>query len=125
MPAFHGKQGIVDFAGLTFEVTSFTIDATADTAEATIMDVTAIGPTVHWKDYVIGFKDWTASVEAVLPAAGVGIAALGTEAALGLDTTAGLDWAGTAICTGISPSVGDDAARVTMTFQGVAQLTAV
>jgi hypothetical protein len=125
MAAFHGRRGIVDFTGLTFEITSFTVDATADTAECTILNSAAVTSATHWKDYLVGYKDWTATVEGVLPALGVGLAALGTEAALGLDTTDGLDWAGTAICTGVSmANDSGDVGRCTMTFQGVAALTA-
>lgn len=125
MAAFHGKQGVATFAGLTFEITAFTIDATCDTADVSIMNVAAPAAATHWKDYVAGFKDWTAVTECVEPAAGHGIAALGTEAALTLDTTAGLSYAGTAICTTCSPSISTtDAGRVTMNFQGVAQLAA-
>lgn len=125
MSAFHGRKGIVDFAGLTFEITSFGVDATCDTAECTVLNSATVTSATHWKDYLPGFKDWTATVEGVLPAAGVGLAALGTEASLGLDTTDGLDWAGTAICTGVSMSNNaDDVGRCTLTFQGVAALTA-
>ncbi|KKN58269.1 hypothetical protein LCGC14_0553490 [marine sediment metagenome] len=125
MAALHGRRGIVDFTGLTFEITSFTVDATADTAESTILNSAAVTSATHWKSYLAGYKDWTATVEAVLPVAGAGLAALGTTAALGLDTTDGLDWAGNAICTGVSMSNGtDDVARATFAFQGIAALTA-
>ena len=125
MAAFHGRRGIVDFTGLTFEVTSFTVDATADTAESTILNSASVTSATHWKSYLAGFKDWTATVEAVLPAAGAGLAALGTTAALGLDTTDGLDWAGNALCTNVSITNGaDDTTRATFAFQGIAALTA-
>ncbi len=125
MAAIHGKRGVADFTSLTFDMISFTIDATADTADTTIMAAAAVTSATHWKDWVAGFKDWTATVECIEPAAGGGIAALGTEAALGLDTTAGLDYAGSAICTGFSPSISvDGAALLTLTFQGTGQLTA-
>lgn len=125
MAAFHGKRGTASFTSLTFEMLSFTIDATADTAECTVMDSSAVAAAKHWKDYVIGFKDWTATVEVLEPAAGVGIAALGTEATLTLDGTVGLAYSGTAICTGVSPAVdAHDTGKCTLTFQGVDQLSA-
>ena len=34
MAAFHGKQGSGSFTSLTFEITGFTVDATADVAES-------------------------------------------------------------------------------------------
>ena len=126
MTAFHGKRGVVDFTGLTFEITSFTVNATIDTAESTVMDTAASSiTTAHWKSYLPGWKDWSATVEAVMPAAGIGITAIGTEAALSLDTTDGLDWAGTAICTGISmTNPSDDIGKVTLSFEGVAAIAA-
>ena len=125
MTAFHGQRGVVTFTGLTFDITSFTVDATADTAESSIMSSVAVTSATHWKSYLPGYKDWTATVEGVLPALGVGLAVLGTTAALGLDTTAGLDYTGNAICTGISMNVdANDVARCTMTFQGIAGLVA-
>lgn len=125
MTAFHGQRGVVTFTNLVFEITSFSVDATADTAEATVMNPAAVTSATHWKLHLPGYKDWTATVEGVLPATGVGLAALGTTAALGLDTTAGLDWAGNAICTGVSMvNDSNDAARCTMSFQGIAALTA-
>jgi hypothetical protein len=125
MAAFHGKRGVATFTNLTFELQSWSIDATADTADVSVMDVSAAGATKHWKDYVAGFKDWTATAECLEPAAGGGIAALGTEATLTMDSTDGLAYAGTAICTGFSPSSSvDDAGRLTLSFQGVSQLAA-
>ena len=125
MAAIHGKQGSADFTGLTFEMASFTIDATADTADASVMASTTPSSATHWKNYVAGFKDWTATVEVLEPAAGAGLGALGTEAVLSLDATVGLDYTGSAICTGYSPSIDSaDAGRCTLTFQGVGALTA-
>jgi len=125
MTAFHGKKGVVDFTGLTFEITSFTVNAIAETVESTVMSSVSVTSATHWKTHLVGFKDWNASVEGVMPAAGIGITALGTEAALSLDATTGKDWAGTAICTGISMVNGaDDAGRVSMSFEGVAALIA-
>ncbi len=125
MAAFHGLKGIVDFTGLTFEITSFTVDANIEMAETTVMSSVPQTSATHWKTFLPGFKDWTATVEAVMPAAGIGLTTVGTEAALGLDSTDGKDWAGTAICTGISlTNPADDVGRVSLSFQGVAALTA-
>ena len=125
MAAFHGKRGAAIFAGLTFEMLSFTIDATADVADASVMAAAAVTASTHWKNSVAGFKDWTATVEVLEPVGGGGLAALGTSGTLTLDTTAGLSYGGTAICTGYSPSIDkDDAGRLTLTFQGTAVLAA-
>ena len=125
MAAFHGNRGVVTFTGFTFEITSFTVDATADMADSTVSNAAAVTSATHWKTSLPGYKDWTATVEGVLPVAGVGLAALGTSASLGMDTTAGLNWSGNAYCTGVSmTNSSDDVARCTMTFQGIAALTA-
>lgn len=124
MAAIHGKRGSGSFTNLTFEMSSFTIDATAGTADSTVMNSAAVTSATHWKDYVAGFKDWTASCELLEPAAGGGIAGLGTEAALTLDSVDGLAYSGSAICTGFSPTIGDDAGRLTLNFQGTGQLSA-
>lgn len=125
MAAFHGKRGTASFTSLTFEITSFTVDATADVADASVMNAAAVTASTHWKDSVTGFKDWTATCECLEPAAGGGLAALGSEATLTLDTTAGLSYAGTAICTGYSMTNDkDDAGRLSLSFQGVAVLAA-
>lgn len=124
MAAFHGKKGSATFTNLTFEITSFTVDAVAGVADSTVMDVNAVTSATHWRDYVAGFKDWTATCECLEPAAGGGLAALGTEAALGLDATDGLDYAGSAICTGFGVTIGDDAGRLTLSFQGTGTLSA-
>lgn len=125
MAAFHGKRGTGTFTGLSFEFISFTISATCDVAEGTIMDASAVAAATHWKDYLPGFKDWTATVEALEPAAGIGIAALGTEATLTLDTTDGLSYSGTAINIGIAPTNdANDIGKCSLSFQGTAQLSA-
>lgn len=125
MAAFHGKRASGTFSGLTLEITSFTIDATVDTVDATVMDPTALAAGTHWKTYVIGFKDWTATIDCILPLAGIGLTALGTESELTLDmtVTGGRLYKGNAICTGISPATGADAGGTcTLSFQGTDQL---
>ena len=118
MAAFHGKSGVVTFSGGVFEVLSWTANATADTAEATVMVGTG------WKTFKAGFLDWTATVECVMPATG----AVGTlETFLGSSATLTLDgggsnpnYFGTALCTGFSPSLdANDVGKLTYTFQGV------
>jgi len=119
MAAMHGKGGTGVFSGLTFELLSWSIDGTADIAEATDMGDT-------WKTYLAGFTDWTATCETNLPKTGAGVAALGTSQTLTFDTAAdgGLAYAGTAICTGFSPSADKDSvATCTLTFQGSGTLS--
>ena len=120
MAAIHGKTGTASFTSLTFELLSWSIDATADTAEAT-----AMGATNGAKIYLAGFIDWTATCEVLTPAAGVGLVAIGTTAALTLvpATGTGKDYVGNAICTGVGvASEKDGVLTSTLSFQGSGQL---
>lgn len=123
--AIHGKRGVGTFTGLTFNVLSYTFNITCDMAESTVMSAAALAATAHWKAFLPGFKDWTATVECILPAAGIGLTAAGTEAALTIDETdtGGRIYTGNAICTGIGPaSTSASIAACTLTFQGTDQL---
>ena len=84
--------------------------------------------TATWKTHKAGFKDWTASVECVLPATGaVGTLTdfLGSEATLTLDGGgSNPNFSGNAIVTGFSPSTdANDVAKLTYNFQGSGTLT--
>lgn len=136
MAVFHGKNGKVmwDSSGGGNEkelehCTSWSVDVTADVADATAMEDT-------WKGYVAGFNDWTATVECHFDSAGldVPLATGGTEA-LGEETPAKLElWLdetggaikvlyGSAICNGISAADdANDTVKVTYSFQGIAVL---
>lgn len=126
MAVFHGKRGAGSFTGLTFEILSYTITATCDMTEGTVMSVAALAATAHWRTFISGFKDWTATVDCVLPLGGMGaMTVCGTEAALTIDETdtGGRIYTGNAICTRISPSASaNDIGRCTLTFQGTDQL---
>ena len=125
MAAFHGRNGKITFALGSFEVRSFSVEATCDAAEATIMNSASVTSATHWKDYLPGFKDWTASCELIEPATGSGLLGLGTESTLTLESSGGLAYSGTAICTSIGAAVdAQDIASASWSFQGTAQLTA-
>jgi len=115
MAALHGKGGSASFTGLTMEVLSWSANATADVDESTVMGSAT-------KTYLAGYNDWTASVECVLPAAGMGVigTVLGSSATLTLNTAAGgRKYSGTAICTGISPASSKDGkGTCSYNFQG-------
>ena len=121
--AIHGKQGTVSFSGLTFLLQSFSMDAVADTAEASVMDTSTVSSATHWKDFLPGYKTWSGTAEVLEGNSGVGMAALGTETTLTMDTTAGFCYSGTAICTGIG--ITQDAQGIptaSCTFQGTSTL---
>ncbi len=61
MAMIHGKGGSVTWAGsgaVGAEITSWSLSATADTAESTNMASAS-----QWKEFLAGFKGWTATVE--------------------------------------------------------------
>ena len=135
MAAFSGKQGQVTFATTAVSsVLSWSIDATCDVADASIMDVSAAGVTKHWKDYIAGFKDWTATVECNLDDGGID-PDLDTDFAQDTDgialvffcgITAGgsRKYSGNAIITNIAPSTDlNDVAKVTYSIQGSGTLS--
>ena len=126
MAVFHGKRGAASFTGLTFEMISWTLSVTCDMAGSSVMDNSALGATKHWNLYVSGHKDWTATIECVLPLGGMGAMTIaGTEAALTItqvDTGARV-YTGNAICTGIAPSASATSlGACTLSFQGTDQL---
>jgi len=116
--AFHGFNGEVTFTNLILtSLISWSVESSADMAEITDMGDT-------WKTYLPGFKDWTATVDVLLPTTGI-VTTLATE--LGSTATLTLltvtastpTYSGTAFCTGISVSAGTDGpVTATFTFQG-------
>ncbi len=143
MAAFSGKQGSVEFNNAVTpiaNVLSWTIDATADVADATVMSAVAYTAATHWKDFEIGFKDWTGTVECLLDDSGLD-PDLDTDFAqdtngLTLTLFAGMistdqqegatvrKYEGNALITGISVNVDkNDVVKVTYTFQGSGALS--
>ena len=120
MAAFHGKEGDVTWAGTGDEtiVTSWSLDATADTAE-----VSGMGD--DWKSYIAGLKDWTATVEVNNDAALFALGGLGAAAASLTLTMEGANTiSGDAILTGISPSQDTGSqGTVSLSFQGTGALS--
>lgn len=138
MAAFHGKQGRVTWdyvgpdpgpeSGVVSNVLSWSIEASCDVTEGTIMNPVAVTAATHWKDYTASYSTWTATVECFADDGGLdpdldtdladddgaalvlyeGIAAMGVR-----------KYSGTAILTDVSPSVDkDEHARLTYIFQG-------
>ena len=141
MAAISGKQGKVLFAtGAVSHVTSWSIDATADTADASAMASSAYTAATHWKDYVAGFKDWTAVVECLVDDGGLdpdldtdfaqdtdGIALVLYTGMVITDQHEGAaarKYSGNAIINSISVAVDkDDVAKVTYNVQGSGTLS--
>lgn len=134
MAVFHGKQGRVAFAAAAASsVLSWTINATAEVADATAMSAVVVAAATHWKDFITGFLNWTATVECYLDDGGLdpdlttdltdddGAALVLYE---GLQAQGVRKYSGTGILTGISPAVDKDGViTVTYTFQGSGTLS--
>ncbi len=125
MAITHGKQGTVTWDGNTqANITNWNLSLTADTAESTAMDSAG-----DWKEFKVGFKDWTATVDINIDTTGP---LIGTDAALGelgasatLVLSDGTDtYTGTALALdfGFSGSIGD-VAKATYSFQGTSSIT--
>lgn len=134
--AFHGKQGKITFAGanVVANVTAWSINVTCDVAESSIMDQTTPAATTHWKEYMPGFLDWTATIETDAPAAafdpdldtdfaqddnGIAVVLESTSSTVG-----GRKYSGNGIITNITPSANkDETVKLTYAVQGSGTLT--
>ena len=123
MALIHGSSGSVtlgdtDFQNATACVTSFTIDVTTDSLEASCMGNT-------YKTFLAGCNGWTATVECNAQSTGYDIATLGDSVACTFDPDDGstVDLTGNAIVTGISGTTDvNGVATVTYTLQGTGAL---
>ena len=125
MAMLHGKGGHMTFgvlggAGTESEISSWSVDATADVA-----DVTNMNSDGDWKEYLAGFRGWTASCETVWNATNLTTTAIipllgGTTTALKMEfVDAAGHLAGDAILTGMSVNTdANDAVKITYNFQG-------
>ena len=134
MAVFHGKQGRITFAATaTSNVLNWSIDASADIVECSAMSAVAAAAGTHWKDYVAGYLDWTATVEAEVEDTGLdpdldvdfldddGVAIV---VYAGIQAQGVRKYSGTGIITGIAPALDKDGvATVTYTIQGNGTLT--
>ena len=120
MAMIHGKGGSVTWAGANVlvgtEITSWSMDATCDTADATNM-----ASANDWREFLAGFKSWTATVETNWDSGDTTVDdILGASGALVLELVAGgADLAGTAICTGLTFNTDmGDVIKISYSFQG-------
>lgn len=135
MAILHGKAGKITFAGGTVSnVLSWSINATADVAESSVMNQAAVSHLTHWKEYLPGFLDWTAVIECDLDDGGLD-PDLDTDFAQDVDgiavvlestlaATSGRKYSGNGMVTNISPSADKDGIiKVTYAVQGSGTLT--
>lgn len=141
---FHGKQGKAVFnSEVIIAIISWTATATCETVDSTAMASTADGPTIHWKTYLKGFKDWTATIECHMDDTGFDAANVDLDTDFAQDTD-GLalvlyegmvaadqvedvqvhKWSGNAMITGITVGTDKDGlATCTYALQGSGALT--
>ena len=102
----------------THRLYSWKLDYTVDTVDST--DFTSTG----WKAFTATLKTWGGSLETfVNPAKPLTIADVGSSATIQLYLSDALYYNGTAICTGIHPSVGVEGIETqTVDFQGTGAL---
>ncbi len=134
MAAIHGKEGKVTFATTAVSnVLSWSVDLTCDFAESSIMTNSTMTSATHWKDKLVGYKDWTATIECDVEDTGFdpdfvtdfidknGVAVVLHQAFTG--GTATRKYTGNGIVIGISPSLDkSDVAKVTYAVQGSGEL---
>jgi len=131
---FHGKQGQVTFAtGAVSNVLNWSLEASCDFVESSVMSTAVVTSATHWKDHLSGYLAWTASVECHVDDGGLdpaleddGIDRDGLALVLYAGTSAvGVrKYSGSVIITGISLSLDKDGlATCTYTCQGTSTLS--
>lgn len=124
MGMIHGKGGSVTWTGTGVvggEILSWSVDTVCDTADATNM-----ASEDDWKEFLAGFKSWTATAEVNWESGDTtALSALGETGVLTLSlVAAGANVEGTAICTGVGFTEDkDDIVKVSYSFQGSGALT--
>lgn len=125
MAMIHGKSGSINWGGTGEEttITSWSLEVSGDVAEATNMSSTA-----DWKEYLGGFKGYTATVECNFNAtdpSSILTDLAGTARLLNLYVTGTTGFVcTTAILTGFSfKTDANGIETITYTFQGTGALT--
>ena len=132
--AFHGKTGYVTFATTAVANTlNWSLEASCDFVESSVMSSVTVTSATHWKDHLAGYKTWSGTVECHLDDTGLdpdlaedGIDRDGIALVLYCGTSASgvRMYSGSAIITGISPSLDKDGlATCTYSYQGTSTLS--
>ena len=130
LTGLHGRQGKVLFAtGAVSNVLSWSANATAEVVDSSVMSFVLVSSATHWKEYLPGFLDWTATIECDLDSGGLD-PDLSTDFALDTNGIAvvlytttvansGRMYSGNGMVTSISPSADKGGIiKVTYTVQG-------
>ncbi len=142
MTAYHGKQGKVEWvsAQVVGSVIDWTLEATCDVIETTVMSHVAEAITSHWKSYTATFKNWSGTFTVLASDGGLdpdldadiaqdadGLALElfgGIVAQTGQGDLTTRKYIGNAMITDVAMSTDkEDVARITYTFQGSGTLT--
>jgi hypothetical protein len=133
MGVFMGTCGYVEWASSPIDlVTSFNININVDTVDSTSMEQCVGGDTGGYKVFVVGFKDWTATVDCLvndpdgIHNPNITTSLTGAASATLILTTddEGISFTGTAFCTSINAKLDKDGTpTVTYEFVGAGALT--
>jgi predicted secreted protein len=122
MAALVGYGGKVDWSTVVsdvgYDINAWKLDFTAEALDST--DFSSVG----WRTFIAGLKQWGGSVEAFVDgAAQLTIADVGSSAAIKLYNDTNHYFTGTALCTGVHPSVSVEGIQTqTLDFQGTGAL---
>ncbi|KKM62172.1 hypothetical protein LCGC14_1524330 [marine sediment metagenome] len=113
MAVFHGKTAKVSFSASVEAITGWSLAASADVAESTVMQSSG-----WWQGFEGGFFDATATVDGNGRTTRDTIAQIGAEAALQLYLDATNYFGFNAICTGITETASkDDIGKISYSFE--------
>jgi predicted secreted protein len=124
MACYLGKTGVIKVgASAVGEVTNFSIEETAETVECTAMGDS-------YREYVVNFKNWTASVEVHWDPDDAGQTAFTVGDTISLlvypegEATGDVEYGGQAIVTGFNRTgTFDGLVEASITLQGTGALT--
>lgn len=123
MGALAGYSGKVNWGTVVsdvgYDLNAWKLDYTAEALDTT--DFSTSG----WRAFIAGLKAWSGSVEAFCDdTKQLTIADVGSSATIQLYNNDSHYYSGTAICTGVHPSVSVDGVQTqTLDFQGTGALT--
>jgi len=116
MSVFHGKTATVVFtggAGTITAVTGWSLSASADVAESTVMQSSGF-----WQAFEVGFDDATATIDGNARKTRDTVAQIGSEASLELYIDDTYYFSFNALCTGITETASkDDIGKISYSFE--------
>jgi len=123
MAALVGYGGKVDWSTVVsdvgYDINAWKLDFTAESLDST--DFSTSG----WRTFIAGLKQWGGSLDAFIDGTNqLTIADVGSSATIKLYNDTNHYYKGTALCTGVHPSVGVEGIQTqSLDFQGTGALT--